>query len=429
MRNKIVKIFSNYYEAFKIPLIRRKILFTLLILFFFRLMAHIPVPSVNTQVLRQFFLQNQFLALLDIFSGGTLANFSIAALGLNPYITASVMFQLLGFIFPQIAELRKEGEYGRQKIAQYIRFLTIPLALVQSAGMYFILLKQGLISNPSFWAVTGFIVTVVAGSMILIFLGELINQYGIGNGISILIFSGIVARYPINFYQTIIGVSGERMFNLMALLGMAVLVIGGIVLVDEAFLRVPIHYARRLVAARTQSIQSSYLPLKINTAGVMPIIFALALVAVPQMVGNFLLNTARFQKVGLFLSNAFNSSSLIYNLFYFLLVVVFTYFYTTVVFNPKDVAEELRKSGGFIPGVRPGRATEERLSFLLSRVTFVGSLFLGTVAILPFFTQKITGISTISLGGTGILIVVSVVLEINRVVDNMVQTWRYQTYG
>jgi preprotein translocase subunit SecY len=269
---------------------------------------------------------------------------------------------------------------------------------------------------------------MVAGSMILIFLGELINQYGIGNGISLLIFSGIVARYPVNFFQTINAVSGERMFSLLALLLMSIAVVGGIVLVDEAFLKVPIRYARRLVAGRGQSAQSSYLPLKINTAGVMPIIFALALVAMPQMVGRFLSQTSKLSSIGLFLTKAFNPAGSWYNLFYFLLVVVFTYFYTTVVFNPKDVAEDLRKSGGFIPGIRPGIATEKRLSFLLSRVTFIGSIFLGLVAILPFFTQKITGISTISLGGTGILIVVSVVLEINRLIDNMVQTWRYQNY-
>jgi preprotein translocase subunit SecY len=428
MRNRIIRTILNYREALKISAIRRKIVLTLLILLFFRLMAHIPVPSVRTEVLKQFFVQNQFLALLDVFSGGTLANFSIAALGLNPYITSSVMIQLLGFVFPQIAELRKEGEYGRRKIGQYTRFLTIPLAIVQSIGMYFLLLNQNLVKQPSLLVVVSFVITMVAGSMILIFLGELINQYGIGNGISLLIFSGIVARYPVNFFQTINAVSGERMFSLLALLLMSIAVVGGIVLVDEAFLKVPIRYARRLVAGRGQSAQSSYLPLKINTAGVMPIIFALALVAMPQMVGRFLSQTSKLSSIGLFLTKAFNPAGSWYNLFYFLLVVVFTYFYTTVVFNPKDVAEDLRKSGGFIPGIRPGIATEKRLSFLLSRVTFIGSIFLGLVAILPFFTQKITGISTISLGGTGILIVVSVVLEINRLIDNMVQTWRYQNY-
>lgn len=424
---EVIKGLLIYKEALTIPQIRKKLAFTFLFLFIFRLIAHIPVPGVDLAVLRSFFVNNQFLALLDIFSGGTLINFSIGALGLGPYIVASVMLQLLGFVFPRLGELRKEGEYGRQKITQYSRLLTIPIAFLQAIGMYFLLRQQKIITtfNPLFLLAFG--ITMVAGTVVLMFLGELINQYGIGNGISLIIFAGIVARYPISFFQTLTIASQERVFNLVAFGVMAVLVVAGIIFIDEAVFRVPIRYAKR--GGRFLSGERSYLPLKINTAGVMPIIFALSLVMFPQMIANFMTQLpGRWSSMGQFLANFLTPGGFFYNLFYFFLVVIFTYFYTTVVFNPQEVAEELRKGGAFIPGVRPGKATEERLNFLLGRVTVAGAFFLGIVAILPAIVQRITGISTISLGGTGILIVVSVILEVNRLLENLVQTWRYQSY-
>ena len=430
MIKKIIKAVSFYPQAFAIPEIRKKLLFTLLVLLIFRIIAHIPVPGVNLGVLKSFFAQNQFLALLDIFSGGTLANFSVGALGLGPYIVASVMFQLFGFVFPRIAELRKEGEYGRRKITQYSRLITLPIAVLQSLAMYFLLRNQQIINELNLILLIAFVATMVAGTMLLVFLGELINQYGVGNGISLIIFAGIVSRYPIGFFQALTVSSAQSTFNILAFVLMAVGVVAGIIFIDEAVLRVPIRYARRLVGTRFAGKQTSFLPLKINTAGVMPIIFALSLVMIPQMLANFLsqLEGSFLSGLGASLTSLFRPDGIIYNLTYFLMVVVFTYFYTTVVFNPKDVAEELRKSGGFIPGVRPGKSTQERLSFLLSRVTMAGAVFLGVVAILPSVAQRLTGVSTIALGGTGLLIVVSVILELNRLIENLVQTWRYQSY-
>jgi len=426
----IIQALKTHIEAFRIPQIRKRLVFTILILLLFRLIAHIPVPGVNVAVLKSFFTQNQFLAILDIFSGGTLANFSISALGLNPFINASVMFQLLGFVIPKINELKKEGEYGRQKLSQYTRVLTVPLAIAQALGMYALLRSQNVIGELGIFLLIAFMITMAAGTMLLVFLGELINQHGVGNGISLLIFSGIVSRYPIDIFRTITVSSDQRMFNLIAFGLMAVLVVAGIIFIDEAILRIPIRYARRQLGNRSLGDKSSYLPLKINTAGVMPIIFALSLSMIPQMLGNFLsqVQNSPLGEIGRMASKYFNQSSPVYNTLYFFLVVIFTYFYTTVVFNPKDVAEDLRKSGGFIPGVRPGKSTQERFSYLLSRVTVAGAFFLGAVAILPSITQGITGISTVSLGGTGILIVVSVVLELNRLIENLVQTWRYQSY-
>ncbi len=296
--------------------------------------------------------------------------------------------------------------------------------------MYTLLKSQGIIDTLSVVHLASFIVTMTAGTMLMVFLGELITQYGVGNGISLLIFSGIVARYPVNILQTVNIASQTNVFNLVAFGGMAIGVIIGIIFIDEAVLRIPIRYARRMAGGRQSAGQSSYLPLKVNSAGVMPIIFALSLVMVPQMITNFAsqLTLEPFASIGKTLNLYFQSTGIVYNLSYFIIVVFFTYFYTSVVFNPKDVSEELRKSGGFIPGVRPGRSTKERLSFLLSRVTIVGAFFLGFIAILPSITQGITGISTVSLGGTGILIVVSVILEINRLLENQVQTYRYQSY-
>ncbi len=429
MKKKIFSALKIYLDSWKIPQVRKKLLFTLLILLVYRLVVHIPAPGVKTEILQSFFAQNQFLALLDMFSGGTLANFSIAALGITPYINASVMFQLLGFVFPALKQLQQEGEYGRQKIALYTRLTTIPLAVLQSFGMYALLRSQGIIDSLSIPYLIAFVLTMTAGTALLLFFGELINQYGIGNGISLLIFAGIVSRYPVSLFKSLSVASQDNVFGLLVFIAMSLGVVGGITFVDEAFLKVPIRYARR--AKRGTSSQESYLPLKINSAGVMPIIFALSLVSLPQLLGRFLgqVKVENLAGFGQKLAGAFEINGLAYSLFYFLFVVAFAYLYTTVVFNPKEVAENLRKSGGFIPGVRPGVSTEKKISYLLSRVTAAGAIFLGVIAILPALSQRATNLSTISLGGTGILIVVSVVLELHRLLENLVQTWRYQNYS
>jgi preprotein translocase subunit SecY len=420
--NQFTKTLSLYFEAFKTPIFRKKFLFTFLILAVFRLIAHIPVPGINITLLKQFFSQNQFLSLLDIFSGGTLANFSITALGLSPYISASVMMQLLALIVPQIEELQKEGEYGRAKINQYTRIATIPFAIVNSLGMYAILRSQNIIVNFNLLNTIALVFTMLAGTMIMIFFGELINLYGVGNGISMLIFAGIISRLPVSLIQTFSVTdfsNAQNTMNLTILIVMALTLIAAIVFVEEAILKIPINYSKRG--------QSTYLPVKVNTAGVMPIIFAVSLATVPSLLGQFLsrLSNSTFSGIGNNLSHIFATTGYFYMVFYFLLVIGFTFFYTSVVFKPKDIAEELRKSGGFIPGIRPGISTEKRLQYLINRVLFIGSLFLGLIAVTPSIVQKVTNVTTLTVGGTSVLIVVSVVLELTRKIENVVQTYNY----
>lgn len=420
--NRIVKALSIYLEGFKTPILRQKMLFTLGILIAFRFIAHIPVPGVNLELLSSFFNQNQLLSLLNIFSGGTLANFSIAALGLNPYINASVMMQLLGLVIPQLGELQKEGEYGRAKINNYTRIATIPFAIIQAVGMYSILHSQNIIASVSIPTMIALVASMLAGTFVMIFLGELIDNYGVGNGTSMLIFAGIIARLPIGIVQTFSmsdWSNPQTMFNMIVFLAVSVALVLGVVMIEQAILRVPVHYAKRG--------QQTYLPIKVNTAGVMPIIFAVSLAMIPSFLGQFLskLPNAAFASIGQFLTKFFDTTGYPYILFYFLLVIGFTFFYTSVVFKPKDIADELRKSGGFLPGIRPGVSTEKRLQYLLNRVILIGAFFLGIIAVSPSVIQKITGITTLSIGGTSILIAVSVILELNSKIENVVQTYNY----
>lgn len=417
------KALSLYTEGLKTPLLRKKILFTLGILILFRLIAHIPVPGVNLVLLKSFFSQNQFLSLLDVFSGGTLANFSIAALGLNPYINASIMLQLLAFVIPELKELQKEGEYGRAKINQYTRIITVPLAIFQSLAMYGILKSQNIIGQQSLLVLIALIASMVAGTMIMIFFGELINEHGVGNGVSVIIFAGIISRLPIAAIQAL-SLSDfsnpQTLFNLILFIALAFAIVLAVVTIEEAVFRIPINYAKRA--------QSTYLPIKVNVAGVMPIIFAVSLVSLPALLGQSLgkVSNVALASFANKLSLAFNSTSFLYLITYFLLVVAFTFVYSTVVFKPKDVAEELRKSGGFIPGIRPGITTEKRLEFLLYRVVFIGAVFLGLIAVIPSVVQNITNVSSLTIGGTSVLIVVSVILELTRKVENVVQMYHYE---
>lgn len=419
--NKLINALSIYWQAIKTPVLRKKLLFTLGILVLFRLIAHVPVPGVNLDLLQQFFSQNQILSLINIFSGGTLANFSIAALGLSPYINASVMMQLLGLVIPKIEELQKEGEYGRAKINQYTRIATIPIAIVQAISMYGILKSQSIITTFSIFPLIGLITSMVCGTMIMIFLGELINLYGVGNGISMIIFGGIIAHLPVSFAQTFSLTdlsNSQNVMNLIIYLGMSLAIILGVVFVEEAILRIPIHYAKRG--------QSTFLPIKVDTAGVMPIIFAVSLATIPSLFGQFLSRLPGFWSVfGNGLSRFFSPDSISYIIFYFLLVIGFTFFYTSVVFKPKDIAEELRKSGAFIPGIRPGVSTEQRLKYLTTRVITIGAVFLGIIAVSPSIIQKATNITTLTIGGTSILIMVSVIIELTRKIENVVQSYNY----
>jgi len=424
------RILNTILNAWKVAELRRKLLFTAGIFIVFRFAAHIPVAGIDTTALRQLFERNQLLGLLDIFSGGTLANFSIMALGLNPYINASIIFQLLTMVIPKLEELSKEGEYGRQKINQYTRILTVPLAAVQSLGMYALLRNQQIIIGLSPLSLVGMVVTMVAGTIFLMWLGELISEYGIGNGISMLIFAGIVSRYPVQIGQTIAVFEPENLFNLAVFLTMAIAVIAAIVIVDEASRKIRIQYARRIRGRKIYGGQSTYLPLKINQAGVIPIIFAVSLILLPSMLGNFLQGVPQptVAKIATSLANLFQPGGLIYNLTYFMLVVGFTYFYTAVVFNPDKISEEIRKYGGFIPGIRPGQPTADYLNRILNRITLAGAIFLGLIAILPSIAQSLTGVATMTIGGTGILIVVSVILETTRQLEAMLVMRSYEGF-
>ena len=423
-------ILQPIINTFKIPELRKKLFFTLLIFIIFRLAAHIPIPGVNLQALKTLFNRSEFLGLLDIFSGGTLANFSIIAIGLSPYINSSIVFQLLTMVFPKLEELSKEGELGRERINQYTRFLTVPLAVFQSLGMIAILKKQQIITGLHLIDLSLIIVTMSAGCLFLMWLGELITQYGIGNGISLLIFGGIVGRMPVSLMQTISLAETINFFNLLVFVVMGIGVIASICFVNEATRQITVSYAKRIRGRKTYGGTSTHLPLRINQAGVIPIIFAVSLVLIPSMLAGYLqtLSNPKLVSFAGFVTRLFNPNSLFYNLFYFILVIAFTYFYTAITFNPEKIAEEIKKHGGFIPGIRPGKSTADFLNRILTRITLAGAVFLGLIAILPSIARSLTGITTMMIGGTGILIVVSVVLETSKSLESQLLMRNYDGF-
>jgi len=405
------------------------VVITAIILVVFRLTAHIPATGIDKESLKALFYGSPLLSLLDVFSGGTLANFSIMALGLNPYINASIILQLLAYVIPQLEELQKEGEYGQEKINQYTKILTIPLAALQGFGMYSLLKSQGVLPLLSPLAMLSLILTMTAGTVFAVWLGDLISEYGLKNGVSFLIFVGIVSRLPVVLSQSVNVVQSQDVLKVVIFLALALLIIGGIIFMNEAVRKIPIHYSRRSGNFAVPQA-SSYLPLRLNQAGVIPIIFAVSLVLMPSLVSQFLAGSANAQiaKLSSDISRLFNPQSLVYNLSYFILVFGFTYFYTAIVFNPDKISENLQKGGGFIPGIRPGVQTSKYLSFVLSRITMIGGLFLGTVAVLPSFFQKTIGVANLAIGGTGILIVVSVVLEVARELEGELAMRKYESF-
>ncbi|MCL5433304.1 MAG: preprotein translocase subunit SecY [Patescibacteria group bacterium] len=423
--------FLNIFKAsFKTPDVRKKILFTAVIFIVFRIFAHIPVSGVNLVNLKNLFSQNQFLGLLDIFSGGTLANFSVMALGLNPYINATIILQLLQLVFPKLEELSKEGESGRQKINQYSRILTVPLAALQAIGMYALLKSQGVIGVLSPIGFVSFIVTMTAGTMFLVWLGELITERGVGNGISLLIFAGIVGRLPIAFGQTASTTSAENITNMLIFVAMGLIVIASIVIMNEATRQITVYYAKRVRGNKMYGGQSTHLPLRLNQAGVIPIIFAVSLVLMPSLVANYATAAKNpvLSNIATTITVWFNPSGILYNASYFFLVVAFTYFYTAVIFNPKKIADEIQKYGGFIPGIRPGASTASYLNYILTRITLAGAIFLGIIAIFPTIAKSVTNVQTLLLGGTGVLIVVSVVLETVKTIEAQLVMRNYEGY-
>ncbi|MCL5019471.1 MAG: preprotein translocase subunit SecY [Patescibacteria group bacterium] len=426
--DNILAVFKN---SIKSPEVRKKLLFTALIFAVTRIFAHIPVSGVDLVQLKALFAQNQFLGLLNMFSGGTLANFSVMALGLNPYINASIILQLLTMVFPKLEELSKEGDSGRQKINQYTRLLTVPLAMLQAVGMYALLRNQGIVSVLNPLNLISFIAVTTAGTMFLVWLGEMITERGVGNGISLLIFAGIVSGLPVMFGQTASTANAQNFFNIGVFVIMGLLVIGSIVVINEATRQITVYYAKRVRGNKMYGGQSTHLPLRLNQAGVIPIIFAVSLVLLPSLIANYLAvsKIAILHNIGTFITIWLNPNGFVYNAMYFILVVGFTYFYTAVVFNPKKIADEIQKYGGFIPGIRPGTPTANYLNYILTRITLAGALFLGLIAILPVIGRLITNVQNLVLGGTGLLIVVSVVLETIKAIEAQLVMRNYEGYS
>ncbi len=407
--------------------LRRRLIFVGAALFLFRLGASIPIPGVNVAALERFFADNQFFNLLNLFSGGGLSNLSIVMLGVGPYITATIIMQLLTIMFPSLKELYHEsGEAGRRQFAQYARMLTVPLALLQGFGLLALLGRQGILAELTFFDKLVSVIVVTAGSLLLMWLGELINEYGIGNGTSLIIFAGIVAGIPSAISQVIVNFELASVPLYLGYLAAAAVIVAGVVVMTEAERPVAITYAKRVRGMRVYGGVSTYLPIRLNQAGVMPIIFALSLLLFPQMIVNFFANAgnATVRAVADVLLSLLNNTWF-YALVYFILVFLFTYFYSAITFDPTAIAENLQKSGAFIPGIRPGRPTAEHLAKTVTRLTLVGALFLGTVAMLPLLMQAITGLTALAIGGTALLIVVSVALEFTKQVDSQISMREY----
>ena len=421
------KFWSKMKLIWTDPSLRRKILFVLGALVAFRLLSSIPIPGINTLELSRFLTNNQFFGILNIFSGGGLSNLSIIMLGVGPYITASIIMQLLTIMIPALKRLyHEEGELGKKKFTQYSRLITVPLAAIQGYSLLAILESQNILVNlTAFDRITNLII-VVAGAMLLMWVGELMTEFGIGNGVSILIFAGIIAGIPSNVSQLIFtfDVSQIPLFILFVVMG--ALVIAGVVVVTEAERPIPVTYAKRVRGAKMYGGGSTYLPLRVNQAGVIPIIFALSILLFPQMIGNFLAGSTN--TIVMKISSAlvsFSQTTWLYSILYFILVFLFTYFYTAVTFDPEALSTNLQKNGAFIPGIRPGASTSSYISKVLNRITMMGALFLGIIAVLPLIVRGITGITAVALGGTALLIVVSVVLDLIKKVDAQISMREY----
>lgn len=414
-------------RVFKITSLRRKILFVLLMLVIFRAAASIPVPGVDPGQLRNLFANNQLLGLLNIFSGGALDKLSVIMLGLSPYITATIIFQLLTMIFPRLKEMYQEaGEAGRRKFNQYARIATVPLAMLQGYGLMVLLQSQRVLEPLTRFEMFSNLLIVTAGTIFLMWVGELISERGIGNGVSILIGAGIIAGLPTAIQQLIASYDPSQLPAYLAFLVVMILTIAVVILITEAQRNVPVQYAKRVRGFKLYGGASTYLPLRVNMAGVIPIIFAISVLLFPSVIANFLtlLKVDWFVRVSEGI-NRFLQDQWVYGSLYFILVVLFTYFYTAVTFDPQVMAENLQKQGGFIPGIRPGEPTKHALSFIIHRITLAGAVFLGGIAILPLIVSGLSGIQTISLGGTSLLIVVSVVLETMKQINAQIAMSEY----
>jgi len=424
-------VFDSLLNALRAPDIRRRILYVLGILIVFRFLAHVFVPGVDRDQLATFFAGNAIFGVLDLLSGGGLSNFSIVALGVNPYINASIIMQLMTGVVPSLQALSREGEYGRNKINQYTRYLSVPMALLQAYGFLALLNSQGVLSSGfdlSNGTTLVQIATLTAGSIALMWLGELITEKGIGNGISFIIFAGIVSQAPAAFGAFI---QTPNVALIVGFVIIAIASIGVIIYIQEGQRRIPIQYASRVRGRRMYQGGQTFLPLRVNQAGVIPIIFAISILLFPQQIASYFTSA----EVGFVASAAqaivqfFNPQSPIYVLLYFLLTVGFTYFYTAFTFKPDETSEQLRKNGGFIPGIRPGRPTADYLAKVVTRITIAGALFLGIVATAPsVLGLLVPSLTNIALGGTGLLIVVSVVVETMKQIEAQLLMRNYEGF-
>jgi preprotein translocase subunit SecY len=425
-------VIDSLVTAFRAPDIRRKILFTLGILLIFRVLTNVPVPNVDQAQLASLFQTNQLLGLLDLFSGGGLATASIIGMGVNPYINASIIMQLMQGVIPSLGELAREGEYGRNRLNQYTRLLTVPMAFAQGYGFSVLLQANNVIPSTSFfsWETISLLISFTAGTVLLMWLGELISEHGIGNGISFIIFAGIVGRIPHQAGPIITGPNG--LTTILPFVVVAIIVIAGVVFINEGQRRIPVQYASRVRGRRMYQGQTQYLPLKVTMAGVIPIIFAISILLFPAQIAQYFTasSIAWVQTVANWVvANLSQSNLYVYGVLYFLLVVFFTYFYTAFQFRPADTADYLRKNGGFIPGIRPGRPTEDFLARVTNRITLGGALFLASLAVLPLIVSAlIPGTSSLRLGGTSVLIVVSVVVETMKQLEAQMLMRHYEGF-
>lgn len=410
--------------------LRKRIVFVIFALVIFRLLSVIPVPGIDPLKLQAFFASpvGDVFGLFNIFSGGGLSKLSIVMLGVGPYITASIVLQLLTMIFPKLKEMyQEEGEAGRAKFTQYSRLLTVPLALVQGGAFLLLLQKSGVVTQLGSLEMVTNMVVIIAGSVLLMWIGELMTEFGIGNGTSLIIFAGIVASVPGSLTQLLITFTSAQIPLYLAFIVVGLLVVFGVVIVTEAERPIPVTYAKRVRGSKVYGGVSTYLPLRVNQAGVIPIIFALSILLFPQMIFQYLatgVSNATIKAISGYIL-AVLKNGWFYSIFYFILVFLFTYFYTAVTFDPHAISENLQKNGAFIPGVRPGVSTSEYIAKVLTRITLVGATFLGIIAVLPLAMKAITGITSLAIGGTALLIVVSVVIDLIKKIDAQVSMREY----
>lgn len=424
-------------NAWRLPDLRRKLLFVLGILFIFRFVAHVPVPGVDLVSLNRLFQTNQLLGMLDLFSGGAMRNLSVAAMGVYPYITASIIMQLMVPVIPALEAMSKEGEFGRHKINQYTHWMTVPLAALQAFGQLILLQSQGVLGNvglqgSSLLPTLAMVISMTAGTIFLVWLGELITENGIGNGVSVIIFGGIVAGLPSLAGQGFVGASSGNFMGIFVFAAIGMLLVAAIVFFQEAQRRIPVQYTRSLFRGGKVYRQggASHIPLRVNSAGMIPLIFAASIMIFPGTVASYFMvsNVSWVANTAQVINRIFDATGPVYWTLYGLLVVAFTFFYTLVIFQQQNLAENLQKNGGFVPGIRPGRPTAEYFNAVLIRITWAGAVFLGLIAVMPYLAELVTNVRALQLSSTGLLIVVGVVLDFMRQLESQLLMRNYEGF-